>query len=99
MVMLTDRPMRKVKYFTYKESEMNIVLLEMNGDKVSKTLNYLPAGRGWYNCVVKGEKQSRFSSAEETLEYLQSRQDEQITMYVKVPSTFHALNLAQLRIA
>ena len=78
---------------------MNIVLLEMNGDKVSKTLNYLPAGRGWYNCVVKGEKQQRFSTAEECLSYLQTRQDEQITVYVKVPSSFHALNLAQLRIA
>ena len=78
---------------------MQAVILEMNGEKVSKTLNYLPTGRGWYNCVIKGEKQQRFSNPEEVMSYLKSRQNEDIVCYIKVPAQFHAISVDNLRIA
>jgi len=97
--MLTDRPMRKVKYFTYKESEMQVSVLEMNGDKIAHNLNYLPSNRGYYSVVIKGEKQNNFSNAEEALKYLQGRETENITAYIKVPQGIKTVGLESLRIA
>ena len=91
--------MRKVKYFIYKESEMDVVIMEMNGDKVEHILNYIPANRGFYNVAIKGEKLVRTATAEETLQYLQTRKDDQITAYVKVPSKMKSVAVADLRIA
>lgn len=77
----------------------SIVVLEMNGEKVSKTLNYLPSNRPYYNVVSKGDKQERFKTAEETLSWLQSHKDDNKVFYVKVPSSFHEMALESLRIA
>lgn len=96
---LTDRPMRKVKYFTHKENIMEISVLEMNGDRIERNLNYLPSNRGYYSIVIKGEKQQRFSNAEETLSYLNTRKDEAIHAFVKVPCGMKSVSLNSLRIA
>lgn len=91
--------MRKVKYFTYKENIMEISVLEMNGDRIERNLNYLPSNRGYYSIVIKGEKQQRFSNAEETLSYLNTRKDEAIHAFVKVPCGMKSVSLDSLRIA
>ncbi len=79
---------------------MRVVIMEMNGDKVSRTLSYIPSGRNWYNVVIKGEKQQRFSTPEETLTYLKSRDSgADFTAYVKIPQPFVSYNVESLRIA
>jgi len=78
---------------------MQVTILEVNGDKVSKTLSYIPSGRNWYNVVIKGEKQQRFSTPEECLAYLKSRENEEIHAYIKVPQPFASYNVESLRIA
>jgi len=79
---------------------MKVVVMEMNGDKIEHVLNYLPAGRGYYNIAIKGEKLIRTATAEETLAYLQSRNSEaDFTAYVKVPSQMKSVAVADLRIA
>lgn len=77
----------------------SVVVLEMNGDKVSKTLNYLPSNRPYYNIVSKGDKQTKCSSAEDTLKWLKDHEQEDKVFYVKVPSTFHSVDIESLRIA
>ena len=76
-----------------------IILLEMNGDRISKNLSYLPSNRGFYNIVCKGEKQIRLNTAEECLKWLQEHRDEEKTYYVKVPQGMHTVALDSLRIA
>ena len=78
---------------------MKVVIMEMNGDKIEHVLNYLPQGRGYYNVAIKGEKLTRTATAEETLQYLQSRKDEDLTAYVKIPTQMKSLAVGDLRIA
>lgn len=101
MVMLTDRPMRKVKLnLILKESEMaQVIILQMNGDKVEKSLNYLPQGKPFYNIVSKGDKQVKLNTAEETLSWLKEHEKEDKTYYIKIPSGFHTVGIESLRIA
>ena len=77
----------------------SVVIMEMNGDRVSKTLNYLPSGRPFYNIVSKGDKRVRCSTAEETLQWLKANQEANKVFYVKVPSSFHEQSIEALRIA
>lgn len=92
--------MRKVKYFTHKENIMNVVVLEMNGERVSKTLSYLPSHRAWYNVVAKGQKMIRTATAEEAVEAASKLGELGAECaYIKVPSQFNAVNLSSLRIA
>ena len=102
MVILADRPMRKVKLnLILKESEMaQVRVLEMNGEKIERSLNFIPSNRGYYNLVVKGEKLVRCQTAEEALEgakKLAASGHENI--YIKVPSGFKHVNIEDLRIA
>lgn len=77
----------------------SVVVMEMNGDKVSKTLSYIPVGRPYYNVVSKGDKQVRCSTAEEVLDFLTTNKEAEKVFYVKVPSSFHAMDISALRIA
>ena len=36
-----------------------VIILQMNGDKVEKSLNYLPQGKPFYNIVYKGRQTSK----------------------------------------
>lgn len=78
---------------------MTATILEMNGDKIARNLNYIPSGRNFYNVVVKDEKQHRFSTAEEVLSYLQGRKDENIVAYIKVPQALASVSIDSLKIA
>ena len=92
--------MRKVKYFTYKESEMQVSVLVMNGDKIEKSINYLPQNKGYYNVIAKDQKMVRARTAEEALAAAKDFEAKGIThCYIKVPSNMAEVSLESLRIA
>jgi len=76
-----------------------VVILQMNGDKVEKSLNYLPSNKAFYNIISKGDKQVKCSTAEDTLKWLKDHEQDDKTFYVKVPSSFHTQTVESLRIA
>ena len=76
-----------------------VVILQMNGDKVEKSLNYLPQGKPFYNIVSKGDKQVKCATAEEALAWLNQHKEDEKTYYVKIPSNFHSVGIESLRIA
>lgn len=79
---------------------MQVSVLEMNGDRVERSLNFIPAGRGYYNLVSKGRKMIKCASAEEAYDELKKLSNEDIEhVYIKVPSGFKAMSLDNLRIA
>ena len=79
---------------------MAVAILEMNGDRINRTLNYLPSNRGFYNIVVKGQKMIRTATAEECLKEVKKLSEEvSETIYIKVPSGIHAVSVEDLRIA
>lgn len=77
-----------------------VTILEMNGDKISRSLNYIPTGKGYYNVVVKGEKMLRASTAEEALKSVQDMAAKGADhIYIKVPAALSGVSLDNLRIA
>lgn len=79
---------------------MGVAILEMNGERISRTLNYLPQGRGFYNIVVKDRKMVRCNNAEECLAQVKKLSEEvSETIYVKVPAGIHSVSVDELRIA
>lgn len=77
-----------------------VSILEMNGEKIERSLNYIPSNRGYYNVVVKGEKLVKETTAEGALKAVQSFADKGFEhIYVKVPSGFKNVELSNLRIA
>lgn len=93
--------MRKVKLnLNLKGETMDIVILQVNGNTVEKSLNYLPEGRGFYTLTRKGEKNINLHSTEEVLKALKELQDKGTEkVYIKVPSGFKSVQLDDLRIA
>lgn len=77
----------------------SVVILQMNGDKVEKSLNYLPQGKPFYNIVSKGDKQVKCTTAEEVLAWLNQHKEDEKTYYVKVMGSFHSVDIESLRIA
>ena len=79
---------------------MLVSVLEMNGEQIKRSLNYVPADRGYYNVVAKDMKMRRAKTAEEAVEALRELEKEGVThAYVKVPSALAETTLASLRIA
>lgn len=77
-----------------------ISILEMNGEKIERSLNFIPANRGYYNVVTKGQKLIRCKTAEETLEEVKKLAATGVEhVYVKVPSGIKSVELDNLRIA
>jgi len=93
--------MRKVKLnLILKESEMKVSILEMNGDRISRSLNYLPANKGFYNVVAKDQKMIRAKNAEEALSAVKEFESKGIEhCYIKIPSGLGEVELSNLRIA
>lgn len=78
----------------------SISILEMNGERIERSLNYIPSNRGYYNVVVKDRKMIRAKTAEECLKAVQDLAQEDVEhIYVKVPSGFKSVELGNLRIA
>ena len=79
---------------------MKVSVLEMNGDKVERSLNFIPANRGFYNLVAKGQKLIRCKTAEEALEEIKKLVATGVEhVYVKIPSGIKSVELDNLRIA
>lgn len=79
---------------------MQVSVLEMNGDKVERSLNFIPANRGFYNLVAKGHKMIRCATAEEAYDELQKLATTDIEhIYIKIPSGFKSMSIDNLRIA
>ena len=77
-----------------------VSVLEMNGDKISRSLNYIPTGKGYYNIVVKDMKMIRCKTAEETLSEVKKLSETGVEhIYVKVPAALTGVSLDNLRIA
>lgn len=77
-----------------------VSILEMNGEKIERSLNYIPSNRGYYNVVVKGEKLVKASTAEDCLTAVKSFADRGFEhIFVKIPSGFKNVELDNLRIA
>lgn len=79
---------------------MKVSILEMNGDKISRSLNYLPVNKGFYNVVAKNQKMVRCTTAEAALEAAKKFEEMNIEhVYIKVPSGLGEVELSNLRIA
>ena len=79
---------------------MLISVLEMNGEKISRSLNYLPAGRNYYNVVAKGYQMAKCTTPEAALEA--AKKFEELNAehcYIKVPATLTGVDINSLRIA
>ena len=72
----------------------------MSGDKIERSLNYIPQNRGYYNVVTKGQKLIRCRTAEETLDEVKKLAATGVEhVYVKIPSGIKSVALDSLRIA
>ena len=79
---------------------MKVSILEMNGDRINRSLNYLPANKGFYNIVAKDQKMIRAKNAEEALAAVKQFEQHGIKhCYIKVPSGLGEVELSNLRIA
>jgi hypothetical protein len=79
---------------------MLVSILEMNGEKISRSLNYLPSGKNYYNVVAKGHPLVKCSTAESTLEAVKKFEDMNVDhVYIKVPAALAGVELSNLRIA
>lgn len=78
----------------------SISILEMNGERIERSLNYIPSNRGYYNVVVKGEKLVKANTAEDALKAAQDFATKGFEhIYIKVPSGLKSVELSNLRIA
>jgi hypothetical protein len=79
---------------------MQVSVLLMNGDKIQRTINYLPSGRGFYNVVAKGYQMAKCSTPEAALEAAKKFEELGVEhCYIKVPSGLTEVALDSLRIA